>query len=74
MAAKKTITRNGKYVAYYRVSTTEQGESGLGLAAQRRRVTGHMKQIRETSPEAELIASFQEVESGTRRRAPSLMV
>ena len=46
-------------VAYYRVSTTGQGKSGLGLEAQREAI--------ERFAQAEgitLIASFQEIESG----------
>jgi DNA invertase Pin-like site-specific DNA recombinase len=46
-----------KYVAYYRVSTDRQGQSGLGLDAQRTAVAKHIGQ-------AELIAEFTEVESG----------
>ncbi len=45
------------YVAYYRVSTDRQGESGLGLDAQR------MAVARFIGP-APLIAEFQEIESG----------
>lgn len=50
-------THNGKFVAYYRVSTDRQGQSGLGLDAQRDAVARHINQ-------AELIAEFTEVESG----------
>ena len=46
-----------KFVAYYRVSTDRQGQSGLGLDAQRHAVAQHIGQ-------AELVAEFTEVESG----------
>lgn len=48
-----------KLVAYYRVSTAAQGRSGLGLAAQKFRVHEFAK-----AEGAEIIAEFEEVESG----------
>jgi DNA invertase Pin-like site-specific DNA recombinase len=46
-----------KYVAYYRVSTQKQGQSGLGLDAQRRMVEGFAK-------DGQIVADFVEIESG----------
>ena len=46
-----------RFVAYYRVSTDRQGQSGLGLDAQRTAVAQHIGT-------AELVAEFTEVESG----------
>lgn len=49
-------TGSAKYVAYYRVSTRGQGESGLGLDAQRASVAGFVR--------GPIVAEFTEVESG----------
>lgn len=51
-----------KYVAYYRVSTEKQGQSGLGLEAQKRDIGIFMDSF--ASEDDLLIAEFVEVESG----------
>lgn len=51
-------------VAYYRVSTAKQGQSGLGLEAQRAAVMAHAK-----AQGLELVDEFTEIETGTRKRA-----
>ena len=56
-----------KYVAYYRVSTQKQGNSGLGLDAQRDAVMRHAR-----SRGAEVIAEFTEIESGRNSQRPQL--
>jgi DNA invertase Pin-like site-specific DNA recombinase len=56
-----------KFVAYYRVSTQKQGRSGLGLEAQKESVSNYI-----ASTGDKLIASFQEVESGTNNERPEL--
>jgi DNA invertase Pin-like site-specific DNA recombinase len=53
------VMANGKFVAYYRVSTTAQGQSGLGLEAQREAVARYLN-----AGDWELVAEFQEVETG----------
>ena len=50
---------NGKYVAYYRVSTARQGHSGLGLDAQREAVERYLQ-----GGAWALLESFTEVETG----------
>jgi len=50
-----------RFVAYYRVSTSRQGESGLGLDAQRAAVARYV-----TDHSGELAAEFREVVSGRR--------
>jgi DNA invertase Pin-like site-specific DNA recombinase len=52
----------GQYVAYYRVSTQAQGQSGLGLEAQQAAVRAYLN-----GGEWELIGEYTEVESGTRK-------
>ncbi|MGE5548240.1 MAG: recombinase family protein [Solirubrobacterales bacterium] len=56
-----------RFVAYYRVSTQRQGESGLGLDAQRMAVTAYL-----TRTSGRLVAEITEVESGKRNDRPKL--
>ncbi len=58
---------NGKYVAYYRVSTAKQGKSGLGLEAQQEAVRCYLN-----GGQWKLIAEMVEVESGKRNDRPKL--
>jgi DNA invertase Pin-like site-specific DNA recombinase len=57
----------GKFVAYYRVSTNQQGQSGLGLEAQRKAVTDFLD-----GGNWQLVAEAVEVESGKRSHRPKL--
>ena len=50
-----------KLIAYYRVSTQQQGQSGLGLEAQRDAVQNYAR-----SKGASVIAEYTEIESGKR--------
>lgn len=54
-------------IAYYRVSTARQGESGLGLEAQRAKV-----QQLAAERGAVVVAEFREVESGRKNDRPQL--
>jgi DNA invertase Pin-like site-specific DNA recombinase len=70
----KTNTQAGqqhknRYVAYYRVSTDRQGQSGLGLTAQRDAVMAYLN-----GGDWSLVGEFVEVESGTKttKRRPEL--
>ncbi|WP_345783433.1 recombinase family protein [Luteolibacter sp. SL250] len=58
---------NGKFVAYYRVSTAKQGQSGLGLEAQKSAVEKYLN-----GGNWELVGEFVEVESGKRKNRPQL--
>jgi DNA invertase Pin-like site-specific DNA recombinase len=56
-----------RFVAYYRVSTAQQGRSGLGLEAQREAVAQFLN-----GGAWELLDAFTEVESGKRADRPKL--
>ena len=55
------------FVAYLRVSTRQQGDSGLGLEAQRAKVAETVARLRGV-----VIHELEEVESGTRNDRPQL--
>ncbi len=54
------------YVAYFRVSTVRQGQSGLGLDAQQAAVQSFLRN------DAQLVATFTEIESGKKNERPQL--
>lgn len=56
-----------RFVAYYRVSTKRQGDSGLGLDAQR-------DAVRSFVAVRAVVAEFEEVESGKKADRPALEV
>jgi len=56
-----------RFVAYYRVSTDKQGIQGNGIEAQKQSVARYL-----ASHDCELLASFEEVESGANNKRPEL--
>jgi len=58
---------NGKFVAYYRVSTAKQGASGLGLESQKEAVRVYLN-----GGKWKMVAEFTEVESGKRNDREAL--
>jgi DNA invertase Pin-like site-specific DNA recombinase len=58
---------NGKFVSYLRVSTAQQGASGLGLEAQRAAVASYLN-----GGDWKLVEEVLEVESGKRNDRPAL--
>jgi DNA invertase Pin-like site-specific DNA recombinase len=58
----------GDLIAYFRVSTARQGESGLGLEAQRAAVAEFARRGTHA-----LLAAYQEVETGRRADRPELL-
>jgi DNA invertase Pin-like site-specific DNA recombinase len=59
---------NNKYVVYYRVSTKQQGQSGLGLDAQKAAAEAY---VRERG--GEIIGEYREVETGKDCQWPEIM-
>ena len=57
-----------KFIAYYRVSTDKQGQSGLGLEAQKTICYAYTRSIN-----AEIIAEFTDIESGSHNDRPELL-
>ena len=56
-----------KYLAYYRVSTNRQGQSGLGLEAQQLTIKKYLSQ-----DEGILLGEYTEIESGRKSDRPKL--
>jgi DNA invertase Pin-like site-specific DNA recombinase len=61
------MRHNGKFVAYYRVSTQKQGRSGLGLSAQQEAVDSYLN-----GGNWKIVAAFTEIESGKKADRPEL--
>src|SRR2546421_792020 len=57
----------GRFIAYFRVSTDKQGKSGLGLEAQRKAVLDYLNGGRWS-----LVQEFVEIESGKHNERPQL--
>ena len=66
-AIQGTDDHGQSIIAYYRVSTKQQGESGLGLEGQQAAVESYASQTRAT-----IKAAYVEVESGKRSDRPEL--
>jgi DNA invertase Pin-like site-specific DNA recombinase len=60
LKSKTPVNTTATYIAYYRVSTQKQGQSGLGIQAQRSAVKTYLKGIQP-------LHEYLDVESGTRK-------
>jgi DNA invertase Pin-like site-specific DNA recombinase len=61
------MVSHGGFIAYYRVSTSKQGRSGLGIEAQRQAVATYLN-----GGNWRIVGEFVEVESGKRSDRPEL--
>jgi DNA invertase Pin-like site-specific DNA recombinase len=61
------MVSHGGFVAYYRVSTSKQGKSGLGIDAQRAAVANYLN-----GGDWHINGEFTEIESGRRSERPQL--
>jgi DNA invertase Pin-like site-specific DNA recombinase len=66
-AARRAYSAPGvpRFISYYRVSTAQQGASGLGLEAQRQAVARHV-----AAAQGVIVDEFQEIESGKKNAGP----
>lgn len=62
-----SVTLMKKYISYYRVSTQQQGNSGLGLDAQKTMVRNFL------NADDILVQEFEEIESGKNNDRPQLL-
>jgi DNA invertase Pin-like site-specific DNA recombinase len=69
MEKPKALRMCKSYVAYYRCSADKQGVSGLGLEAQQSAVVSF---VSSKGDDAQLLASYIEVESGKKDNRPEL--
>lgn len=60
------MVNSDRFISYLRVSTDRQGQSGLGLEAQRASVAAYLR------ARGQLVAEFIEIESGRRDDRPQL--
>ena len=67
MIREMKITKTKKAISYLRVSTREQGESGLGLEAQRKSVKTFAQ-----ANDFQVLREFQDIESGKHNERPGL--
>lgn len=67
IVTREKCVNGDKFVAYYRVSTTRQGRSGLGLQAQQDAVLRFLDGVG-----GRMLETFTEVESGKRNNRPEL--
>ena len=66
--ARRRTQSNNRFVVYYRVSTKQQGQSGLGLEAQKAAAEAYVKERG-----GEIIGEYQEVETGKNCKRPEIM-